>query len=511
MAPPDAASGSLPLADRTITDVIELLRTRELSSEELTRACLDRIARDGERLNTFLAVGEEAALAAARAADRALSDGPDAERPLLGVPYALKDIFVTRALDERGEPINGGLPTTAGSRILAGYRSPYASDAETRLQAAGAVLLGKTNCDEFAMGSSNENSAFGPVRNAWDETTVPGGSSGGSSTAVAAGQAFFALGTDTGGSIRQPASLSGVIGLKPTYGRVSRYGMIAFASSLDQCGPFTRSVRDAAVVLGAVAGHDPRDSTSVDTPVPDYAGALSGHVRGLRLGVPREYFVAGMEPGVEAAVRRAIATLDQLGAEIVEVSLPSTDKGLATYYIITPAEASANLARYDGVKYGFSAGDDDLLTNYLRTRGEGFGPEVKRRIILGTYALSAGYYDAYYLKAQQVRTLLKAEFDAVLDTVDAILAPTSPTVAFKIGAKTEDPLLMYLNDVCTLPVNMAGLPGISVPCGLSDGLPVGLQVIGRAFDEATILRVADAYEQAAGFDRLRPPTAFAGA
>jgi aspartyl-tRNA(Asn)/glutamyl-tRNA(Gln) amidotransferase subunit A len=502
-----APSGSLPLADRTVTEVAELLRGGQVSSVELTQACLERIARDGERLNTYLAVGDEAALAAARAADQALARGEGEERPLLGVPYALKDIFVTRALDDEGAPIPGTLPTTAGSKILAGYRSPYASDAAERLAGAGAVLLGKTNCDEFAMGSSNENSAYGPVRNAWDESTVPGGSSGGSSTAVAAGQAYFALGTDTGGSIRQPASLSGVIGLKPTYGRVSRYGMVAFASSLDQCGPFARSVRDAAEVLRVLAGHDPRDSTSVDTPVPDYPAALTGEVRGLRLGVPREYFVSGMERGVEAAIRAAIATLDEMGAEIVEVSLPSTDKGLATYYIIAPAEASANLARYDGVKYGYAAGDDDLLTNYLRTRGDGFGPEVKRRIMLGTYALSAGYYDAYYVKAQQVRTLIKAEFDGVLETVDALLAPTSPSVAFRIGAKIDDPLLMYLNDACTLPVNIAGLPGISVPCGLSDGLPVGLQVIGRAFDEATILRIADAYERTAGFDGLRPPTA----
>jgi len=501
-----AAEAALPLADRTITEVGELLRRREISSRELTEACLARIHRDGERLNTYLAVGEERALAAADAADARLAAGEGSDQPLLGIPYALKDIFVTRALDDAGLP-DGGLPTTAGSRILEGYRSPYASSAEDRLSAVGAVLVGKTNCDEFAMGSSNENSAYGPVRNPWDESTVPGGSSGGSSAGVAGGQAYFALGTDTGGSIRQPASLTGTIGLKPTYGRVSRYGMIAFASSLDQCGPFTRSVRDCAQVLGALAGHDPRDSTSVDVPVPDYPAALNGEVRGMRLGVPREYFVAGMEPGVEAAVREAFRVLEGLGAEIVEVSLPSTDAGLATYYIIAPAEASANLARYDGVKYGLSAGEDDLLDNYLRTRGSGFGAEVKRRIMLGTYALSAGYYDAYYVKAQQVRTLIKAEFDKVLADVDALLAPTSPSVAFKIGAKTDDPLLMYLNDACTLPVNIAGLPGVSVPCGLSDGLPVGLQVIGRAFDEATILRVADAYERAAGFVSLRPPTA----
>jgi aspartyl-tRNA(Asn)/glutamyl-tRNA(Gln) amidotransferase subunit A len=497
-------AGTLPLADRTISDVGELLRKGELSSRELTRACLARIGRDGTKLNTFLAVGEERALAAADAADAARAKGD--ERPLLGIPYALKDIFVTRALDDEGQP-NGGLPTTAGSRILKGYRSPYGSDAEDRFAAAGAVLLGKTNCDEFAMGSSNENSAFGPVHNPWDPTTVPGGSSGGSAAAVAGGQAFFATGTDTGGSIRQPASLSGVVGMKPTYGRVSRYGMVAFASSLDQGGPFARSVADCALVLGALAGHDPRDSTSVDLPVPDYAAALSGEVRGLRLGVPREYFVAGMEPGVEGAVRAAIGVLEGLGADIVEVSLPSTDLGLATYYIIAPAEASANLARYDGVRYGYSAGAQELLDNYLRTRGDGFGAEVKRRIMLGTYALSAGYYDAYYVKAQQVRTLIKAEFDEVLGRVDALLAPTSPSVAFKIGAKTDDPLLMYLNDACTLPVNIAGLPGISLPCGLSNGLPVGLQVIGRAFDEETVLRVADAYERVAGFADLRPPTA----
>jgi aspartyl-tRNA(Asn)/glutamyl-tRNA(Gln) amidotransferase subunit A len=497
---------TLPLADRPISEVADLLRRREASSRQLTESCLERIERDGARLNTFLAVGADAALAAADAADEALSAGDD--RPLLGIPYALKDIFVTRALDDDGRP-TGGLPTTAGSRILEGYLSPYAGDAEERLAAAGGVLLGKTNCDEFAMGSSNENSAYGPVRNPWDETAVPGGSSGGSAVAVAAGQAYFALGTDTGGSIRQPASLTGTVGLKPTYGRVSRFGMVAFASSLDQCGPFARSVRDVATVLGALSGHDPRDSTSVDTPVPDYVAALTGEVRGLRLGVPREFFVAGMEPGVEQAVRDAIGQLESMGAEIAEVSLPSTDRGLATYYIIAPAEASANLARYDGVRYGPSAGADDLWENYFRTRGDGFGPEVKRRIMLGTYALSAGYYDAYYLKAQQVRTLIKDEFDRVLTDVDAILAPTSPTVAFPIGAKVDDPLAMYLNDACTLPVNIAGLPGISVPCGLSDGKPVGLQVVGRAFDEATILRIADAYEREAGFAGLRPPTAVA--
>jgi aspartyl-tRNA(Asn)/glutamyl-tRNA(Gln) amidotransferase subunit A len=497
---------TLPLADRTITEVGGALRAGEVTSRELTDACLARIESDATRLNTFLSVDPAAALVAADRADAALARGEGADRPLLGVPYALKDIFVTRALDDDGQPLLGGLPTTAGSLILEGYRSPYASAAQERLEAAGAILLGKTNCDEFAMGSSNENSAYGPVHNPWDESTVPGGSSGGSSAAVAAGEAYFALGTDTGGSIRQPASLTGIVGMKPTYGRVSRHGMVAFASSLDQCGPLARSVRDVALILGAVAGHDPRDSTSVDLPVPDYVAALNGDVRGMRLGVPREFFVAGMEPGVERSVRAALDVLRDCGAEIVEVSLPSTDRGLATYYIIAPAEASANLARYDGVRYGLSAGADELWDNYARTRGSGFGPEVKRRIMLGTYALSAGYYDAYYVKAQQVRTLIKDEFDEVLGGVDAILAPTSPNVAFKIGAKVDDPLSMYLNDACTLPVNIAGLPGISVPCGLSDGLPVGLQVIGRAFDEATVLRVADAYERAAGFADLRPPT-----
>ena len=478
-----------------VAELQRALAARELSSVELTKHLLARItAQHG--LGAFLHVDGDAALAAAASADARRARGDSA--PLLGIPIAHKDVFVT-----------ADAPTTAGSKMLAGYASPFDATVVARLgqQGAGAISLGKLNCDEFAMGSANENSAYGPVRNPWDEALVPGGSSGGSAVAVASGQAFFALGTDTGGSVRQPAGLTGTVGMKPTYGRISRYGMVAFASSLDQCGPFARSVRDCAQVLAALAGHDPRDSTSVDTPVPDYAAQLSGEVKGVRLGVPREYFVAGMEPEVEERVRAGIGVLEGLGAKIMEVSLPSTDSGLATYYIIAPAEASANLARYDGVKYGLSAGADDGLENYFRTRGDGFGAEVKRRIMLGTYALSAGYYDAYYLKAQQVRTLIKAEFDQVLADVDAILAPTSPTVAFPIGAKVDDPLAMYLNDACTLPVNIAGLPGISVPCGLAEGKPVGLQIIGRAFDEGTVLRVADAYERAAGFIELRPPTA----
>ncbi len=499
---------TLSIVDRTITELGDLLRGRQLSSRELTDACLARIERDAERLNTFLAIEADAARRAADKADAALARNHGADMPLLGIPYALKDIFVTKALDDEGRDLPGGLPTTAGSRILSGFRSPYASSAEERLSDAGAILLGKTNCDEFAMGSSNENSAYGPVRNPWDETTVPGGSSGGSSTAVAGGQATFALGTDTGGSIRQPASLTGTVGIKPTYGRVSRWGMIAFASSLDQCGPFGRSVRDVALVLQALAGHDPRDSTSVDIPVPDYVAALSGDVKGMRLGVPREYFVAGMEPGVEARVREAVAALEAAGATVEEVSLPHTDYGLATYYIVAPAEASANLARYDGIRYGPRRGEGDTLGNYLRTRGEGFGAEVKRRIMLGTYALSAGYYDAYYLKAQKVRTLIKADFDTLFDAgFDALVAPTSPTVAFPFGARMADPVSMYLSDACTLPVNMAGLPGLSIPCGLSDGLPVGLQLIGPAWSELELFRLGRGYEAItadADWRRLEP-------
>ena len=477
------------------------VRAGELSAAELGELCRERA--DGEDLGAFLWLGDEAPgmagapLAGAGGDGAAPGPGRPEEAPLAGVPLAIKDLFCVE-----------GVPSTSGSRILEGYRPPYTATAVRRLAAAGAPMLAKTNMDEFAMGSSNENSAYGPVRNPWDEATVPGGSSGGSSAAVAAGQAFFALGTDTGGSVRQPAALAGVVGLKPTYGRVSRYGMIAFASSLDQCGPFARSVHDLALVLGALAGHGPRDATSAAVPVPEYVAALTGEVGGVRIGVPREYFVAGMQPGVEAAVRRAVDHLAGLGAEIVDVSLPSTDQGLATYYIIAPAEASANLARYDGIRYGPSAREERLHDLYLRTRGDGFGAEVKRRIMLGTYALSAGYYDAYYVKAQQVRTLIKREFDEVFAGVDAVVAPTSPEVAFAIGAKADDPLAMYLSDACTLPVNIAGLPGISVPCGLSDGRPVGLQIIGPAFGEPTVLRIADAYERTAGFADLRPATAF---
>jgi len=382
---------------------------------------------------------------------------------------------------------------------------PYSATVVERLDGPGAVMVGKTNLDEFAMGSSNENSAFGPVRNPWDPSRVPGGSSGGSAVAVATGAAIFALGTDTGGSIRQPAALTGVVGMKPTYGRVSRYGVVAFASSLDQVGPLTNDVEDAAIVCEALFGIDPADATTMALPSEDLRRDIEKGVRGLRLGIPKEYFVTGIEPGVERRVREALRELEGLGARLIDVSLPSTDHALGVYYIIQPAEASANLARYDGVRFGLRVEGRDYIDTYKRTRGEGFGAEVKRRMILGTYALSAGYYDAYYVKAQKVRRVIKAEFERVFTQVDALVTPTSPTVAFEIGAKTNDPLAMYLNDVFTLPVNIAGLPGISVPCGLSDGLPVGLQVIANAFDEATLFRVAAAYERATEHHLARPP------
>jgi aspartyl-tRNA(Asn)/glutamyl-tRNA(Gln) amidotransferase subunit A len=422
------------------------------------------------------------ALAAADAADQAIGKGQPGT--LAGIPMAVKDVLCTT-----------GVETTAGSKILAGFEPPYTATTVQRALDAGAVLVGKTNCDEFAMGSSTENSAFGVVRNPWDPSRVPGGSSGGSAVAVAAGEVPFALGSDTGGSIRQPAALCGVVGLKPTYGRTSRYGLIAFASSLDHVGCFTRTVADAATVLEAIGGHDPQDSTCVDRPVEGVAAGIGEGVRGLRLGVPREFFLEGMEPGVEAAVRSAIDQLQAAGAELVDVSLPHTDYGVATYYIIAPAEASSNLARMDGVRFGHSAREaKTVMEQYFRARGEGFGAEVTRRIMIGTYALSSGYYDAYYLKAQKVRTLIKQDFDAAFSQCDAIVCGTSPTVAFPLGAKTQDPLAMYLNDVLTIPADLAGVPAVSIPCGFSDGLPVGLQVIGPSWREDLVFRVAAAYE-----------------
>ncbi|CAN5838225.1 Asp-tRNA(Asn)/Glu-tRNA(Gln) amidotransferase subunit GatA [soil metagenome] len=467
------------------------LRAGEFSARDVVDAQLRRIAATDGPLHAWVWLDEDEARAQADEADQLLKAGGELS-PLLGIPVTLKDLVLTR-----------GQPATAGSRILDGYVSPYDAHISERLREAGAVLPGKTNMDEFAMGSSTEHSAWGPTANPWDLERVPGGSSGGSAAAVAAYQVPLGIGTDTGGSIRQPAALTGTVGLKPTYGRVSRYGIVAFASSLDQIGPLARDVRDAALLLGVVAGRDERDSTSAALPVPDYAAGLpssddeaAAALRGVRLGLPRQYFVAGMEPGVESRIREAVAALADAGAEIVDVELPHTDYGLATYYIIAPAEASANLARYDGVRYGRSVRlpGGDYIADYLETRGTGFGAEVKRRIMLGTYALSAGYYDAYYLKAQKVRTLIKGDFDQAFEKVDALVAPTSPTVAFRFGARLADPVSMYLSDACTLPVNMAGLPGLSVPCGLSEGLPVGLQLIGRAWDESRLFRLGRAYE-----------------
>jgi len=475
----------------TIRQARELLDRREVSAHELLEAHLEQIAQLEPHLHAFITVTADTARAQAAHADRRIAAGD--VMPLTGIPIALKDVLCT--VDA---------PTTAGSRILEGFRSPYDATVVAKLREQGAVFVGKTNTDEFAMGSSTENSAYGPTRNPWDLERVPGGSSGGSAAAVAAGEAIVALGSDTGGSIRQPAGFCGIVGLKPTYGRVSRYGLVAFASSLDQIGPFGRTVEDVAILLGAISGHDPHDSTSVPLPVPTYTDFLTGDIRGLRIGLP-ENETEGVDPAVAAAVQDALHTLEGLGATVEPVTLPHISYALPTYYIIAPSEASANLARYDGVKYGFSAGKDTLLENYLETRGRGFGPEVKRRIMLGTYALSAGYYDAYYVKAQKVRTLIKRDFDVAFTKVDVIALPTSPTVAFRLGERTEDPLQMYLADIFTIPANMAGLPGIAVPCGLAHGLPVSLQFIGKAFDEATILRVAHAYEQAMSWHTVVPP------
>ncbi len=475
----------------TASEARQLLDNKAISAVELTDAHLDRITAVNGSVHGFLHVMTDVARRQAQAADDAIASG--AGGPLTGIPVALKDILCTT-----------DAPTTAASKILEGYVSPYDATVVRRLRDAGAVFLGKTNTDEFAMGSSTENSAFGPTRNPWNLDTVPGGSSGGSAAVVAARAAMLSLGSDTGGSIRQPAGFCGVVGLKPTYGRVSRFGLIAFASSLDQIGPFSRTVADAATFLTAISGKDPADSTSIDTEVPDFAADLPYDLKGRRIGIAREYTVDGMERGVSEAVETAIKTLGDLGAELVDVSLPHTEYALATYYITAPAEASANLARFDGIKYGNRREEATLQDTYLRTRGEGFGAEVKRRIMLGTYALSSGYYDAYYVKSQKVRTLIKQDFDKAFEQVDAIVAPTSPTVAFGIGARMDDPYQMYLADVFTIPANMAGIPGISVPCGLSNGLPVGLQFLGKAFDERSILAIAHAYEQASDWHTREP-------
>ena len=461
----------------------DALAAQETAPEALLEACLARIAALDGKVHAFLRLTEKEALAAARASGQRRAAGKPLS-PLDGVPVALKDIFCME-----------GVETTCGSKILQGYLPPYDATVVRKLKAAGAVIVGKLNMDEFAMGSSTENSAFGPTMNPWDLSRTPGGSSGGSAAAVAARFVPGALGTDTGGSIRQPASLVGCAGLKPTYGRVSRFGVIAFASSLDQVGPFAQDVRGVALLLNAIAGHDPNDQTSSLRPVPDYAAALKQGVRGLRIGVPREYFGEGLNPEVEKSVRAAIEKLRAGGCEVREISLPNSPHAIATYYIVATAEASSNLARYDGVRYGHRARAPQLLEMYEKTRAEGFGAEVKRRIMLGTYALSAGYYDAYYLRAQKVRALIRRDFDKAFAEVDAVISPTSPTTAFKLGEKLDDPLAMYLNDVYTVPANLAGLPGISVPCGLdSRRLPIGLQLIGRSFDEETLLRFAHAAE-----------------
>jgi aspartyl-tRNA(Asn)/glutamyl-tRNA(Gln) amidotransferase subunit A len=468
------------------------LTSRQISSVELTQACLDRIDAVEDRVQSFLTLTPEIALSQAADADRMLAAGEGG--PLTGVPVQIKDVMCTE-----------GVPTTCASRMLENFVPVYNATAVERLIGQGAVMLGKGNMDEFAMGSSCENSAFHPTRNPWDLDRVPGGSSGGAAASVSAGEAIYALGSDTGGSVRQPAALCGVVGLKPTYGLVSRYGLIAFASSLDQIGPVGRSVMDCALALNAIAGHDPRDATSVRREPTDYTATLGQDIKGMRLGVPEEYFVDGMDSGARKAVEEAVSTLEGLGASVRPVSLPTTRYALACYYIIAPSECSANLARYDGVKYGYSYQDtNDMWEAMEKTREYGFGPEVTRRVMLGTYALSSGYYDAYYLKAQQARTLIRQDFERVFQDVDALVTPTSPVTAFKIGEKTGDPVQMYLIDVCTLPVNIAGLPGLSVPCGFSDGLPVGMQLIGPHFSEEILLRTAHAYEAATEWSSARP-------
>ena len=481
------------LTELTIHQLHAKLIAKEVTSVELTQAFLARIAATDPQVNAFITVCAEQALAEAAAADGRIAAGQ--VDLLTGIPLALKDIFCT-----------AGVRTTCASKILDNFVAPYDGTAVARLKERGAVILGKLNMDEFAMGSSNENSAYGAVKNPWNLACVPGGSSGGSAAAVAARLAAGTLGTDTGGSIRQPASHCGVVGLKPTYGRVSRYGVIAYASSLDQVGPIARDVEDCATLLQAVAGYDPADSTSVDTPVPDYRATLGAGVQGLRIGLPREYFIEGLDPEVKAAVDAAIAQYRALGAEIVEVSLPHTDYAVACYYLIATAEASSNLARYDGVRFGLRVEEGKgLLEMYMKSRAAGFGAEVKRRIMLGTYALSSGYYDAYYLKAQKVRTLIRQDFLDAFAQVDVILTPVAPTPAFRLGEKTADPLQMYLSDIFTIPANLAGTCALSLPCGFSAaGLPIGLQLIGQPFGEATLLRAAYAFEQATEWHKKKP-------
>jgi aspartyl-tRNA(Asn)/glutamyl-tRNA(Gln) amidotransferase subunit A len=476
----------------SIADLQTLLRRGEISSREVINALRERISAVDGDLGAYISVDIEAALKDA--------DHANVDLPLGGIPVAIKDIINVM-----------GQPCTCASKILNGYRAPYDATVIQKLRAAGAIPFGKTNLDEFAMGSSTENSALKSTANPWDLSRVPGGSSGGSAAAVAADEAFGALGSDTGGSIRQPAALCGVVGLKPTYGRISRFGLVAFASSLDQIGPITKTVRDAALIMNVIAGHDPQDSTSLNEPVADYTASLGNDLRGIRLGLPKEYMIEGIDPQVRTAVNAAVKQLNSLGGEIVDVSLPSTEYSVAVYYILATAEASANLARFDGVRYGYRAQNPkDVLDLYGRTREEGFGPEVKRRIILGTYVLSSGYYDAYYLRAQKVRELIRRDFARAFENVDALISPTSPVAAFKLGERVADPLQMYLADIFTIAANLAGICGISVPCGFAelDGqrLPIGLQLLGKPLDEAGILHIAHAYEQSTDWHKRRPPT-----
>lgn len=481
----------------TIHQASELLMGGEISSRELTESVFSRIDKAEGKIRAYITITRDTAMKESEEADRMLKTGVmgQGSSSILGVPLAIKDNICT-----------DGIRTTCSSKILGNFVPPYESTVTRRLKDAGYILLGKTNMDEFAMGSSTENSVLGPTRNPWNLDRIPGGSSGGSAAAVASDECIAALGSDTGGSIRQPAACCGVVGLKPTYGRVSRYGLVAFASSLDQIGPITKDVEDSAILMNIIGGHDPLDSTSADIPLPDFRKALNRDIRGLRIGIPDEYFLEGMDKEVEKSIRDAIKVIEGLGAETIKISLPHTGYAIATYYILATSEASSNLARYDGVKYGFRIEKSgDLLDMYIKTRSRGFGIEVKRRIMLGTYALSSGYYEAYYRKAQQVRTLIKRDFDEAFKKIDAIITPTSPTAAFRIGEKAEDPLQMYLSDIFTISVNLAGVPAISIPCGFtSDNLPIGLQLIGKHFDEETILRIAHVYEQNTEWHRRKP-------
>jgi aspartyl-tRNA(Asn)/glutamyl-tRNA(Gln) amidotransferase subunit A len=477
---------------KTLVELSADMQKGNLSSVELTRACLQRVSKYDGELNSFVTVVEEQALAAAQAADERIKTGNAG--PLTGIPFAHKDIFCTR-----------GVQTSCGSRMLDNFIAPYDATVTQKLLEAGAVMIGKTNMDEFAMGSSNETSFYGPVKNPWDETTVPGGSSGGSAAAVAARLVPASTGTDTGGSIRQPAALCGITGLKPTYGRVSRYGMIAFASSLDQGGAFTRTAEDAAVMLGAMAGFDRRDSTSVDRPVDDYQVGLNAPLKGLRIGLPKEYFGEGLDAGVAAVIEAALEEYRKLGATITDITLPNTHLSVPAYYIVAPAECSSNLSRFDGVRFGYRVSDPkDLEDLYTRSRGEGFGEEVKRRILIGTYALSAGYYDAYYLQAQKVRRLIRDDFMQAFEQVDVIMGPTAPSVAFKLGEKADDPVSMYLSDIYTIAVNLAGLPAMSIPAGFSAGLPVGLHIVGNYFAEGRLLHAGHQYQQTTDWHTCSP-------